>query len=310
LKTRRVLLIADIEDWAYDIIAKSIRNKFKKYECEIVYFKEMINGETVVDANDYDVIMAFFWYDMFVRGNLIKNFDIKKVCVTVQSHNSWLKRGLTTAETIRILSQYAAIGFSSEKLMQKFPQIENKFIIPTGYEPRKFFPTPLPPFEGVLKVCWAGDPETSHHGEVKGYYEYIMPAIEGAENIEMITATRANPIKHENMREFYAKGHIYLCMSANEGTCMPILESMACGRPVISTNVGIAPEVINEKNGWLIKRSVTDLSDALNKCYQNIDKLQEMGDRAFSSVEERVADWSAMYYEKLFDRVFDDYESL
>jgi glycosyltransferase involved in cell wall biosynthesis len=309
MKTRRVLLIADVENWAYDIIAKSIKDKFRKYECDIVYFKDMIRGNTKVDANNYDVIMAFFWYDMFVRGNLIENLDIRKVCVTVQSHNSWLKRGITTEDTVRILNQYAAIGFSSNKLMQKFPQIEKKYWIPTGYEPRKFFPTSLPPFEGRLKVCWAGDPETSHHGEVKGYYEFIMPAVEKTKNIELITATRANPIKHENMREFYARGHIYLCMSANEGTCMPILESMACGRPVISTNVGIAPEVINPENGWLIKRSIEDLSNALNECYENIDKLQTMGHKALQAIEERVADWSAMYYEKLFDRVYDDYNN-
>ena len=103
MKTRRVLLIADVENWAYDIIAKSIKDKFRKYECDIVYFKDMIRGNTKVDANNYDVIMAFFWYDMFVRGNLIENLDIRKVCVTVQSHNSWLKRGITTEDTVRHL---------------------------------------------------------------------------------------------------------------------------------------------------------------------------------------------------------------
>jgi len=305
MKNRKVLMIADVEGWAYDIIAKSIVNKFRKYEADIVYFRDIIKGNTIIDANDYDVIMGFFWYDMFVRGKLIKNFDLNKICVTVQSHNSWLKRNLKVSDTIKILEQYPAVGFCSEKLMNKFPNIKEKYYVPTGYDPQKFFPTPIPPFEGKLKICWAGDPETSHHGDVKGYYEHILPVIEKMENIELITTTKANPIKHGDMGKFYSKGHIYLCMSSNEGTCMPILESMACGRPVISTNVGVAPELINSENGWLIKRNAVDLMKAVNDCYENMGDLQDMGYLSFKSVEERVADWSSMYYEKLFDSVYE-----
>ena len=95
MKNRKVLMVADVEGWAYDIIAKSIASKFRKYEATIVYFKDIIRGTEKVDARDYDVIMGFFWYDMFIRGGLINNFDLSKVCVTVQSHNSWLKRNLT-----------------------------------------------------------------------------------------------------------------------------------------------------------------------------------------------------------------------
>ena len=309
MKNRKVLMVADVEGWAYDIIAKSIQSKFRKYEATIVYFKDIIRGTEKVDARDYDVIMGFFWYDMFIRGDLINNFDLSKVCVTVQSHNSWLKRDLTIIETQKILDQYPAVGFCSEKLMDKFPTIKEKYYVPTGYEPRKFYPSPLPPFEGKLKICWAGDPETAHHGDVKGYYEHILPAIENMDNVELITTTKANPIKHSNMGEFYSKGHVYLCMSANEGTCMPILESMACGRAVISTNAGIAPEVINKKNGWMIPRSTDKLIIAIEECYKNMDSLQEMGAAAFKSVEERVADWSAMYYEELFDSVYEQYQN-
>jgi glycosyltransferase involved in cell wall biosynthesis len=83
---------------------------------------------------------------------------------------------------------------------------------------------------------------------------------------------------------------------------------MACGRPVISTNVGIAPEVIDESNGWIIPRRIDSLRGALEDCFDSMSSLQMMGVNAYKSVEERVSDWSAMYYEKMFDRVFDSYQ--
>ena len=305
MRSRSVLMVADVENWAYDIIAKSIAGKFRKYESTTVYFRDLIRGTDSVDASDYDVVMGFFWYDMLLRGHLIENLDLNKVCVTVQSHNSWLKRNLELGEVEKILEDYPAVGFSSLKLMEKFPGLGNKFYAPTGFETSKFYPRPLPAYEGKLKVCWAGDPETSHHGDVKGFYQHILPAIDSLDFVELITTTKANPIKHSKMGEFYSKGHIYLCMSANEGTPMPLLESMACGRPVISTNAGIAPEVIDENCGWLIPRTTEDLIEALEECYSKINELQRMGVNAYKNVEERVADWSAMYYEKMFDCVWE-----
>ncbi|MAS01671.1 MAG: hypothetical protein CMA42_05870 [Euryarchaeota archaeon] len=305
MKTRRVLLVADIEGWAYDIIAKSIQTKFRKYEADIVYFKDLIRGTKKVDASKYDVIFGFFWYDMFMRGKFIDNLDMAKVCVDIQSHNSWLKRNIDLEMVEKILTQFAATGYSSKKLMRKFPNLNDKFYTPSGYDPRKFFPTPLPTYEGKLKVCWAGDPENAHHGDVKGYYRFIKPAIDGLDNVELITASKKNPIPHDRMREFYSRGHVYLNFSSSEGTPMPVLESMACGRSIITTNVGISEEVVNSSNGWIVSRTKDDLVSVINECHKNIENLQKMGTNAFNSVSERVGDWSAMYYEKLFDCVYD-----
>ena len=306
MKSRRVLLIADVRNWAYDIIAKSIASNFRKYRAEIVYFRDIIDRKISVDGDDYDVIFAFFWYDMLLRGKLIDNLDLNKVCVDVQSHNSWLKRGIEVDEVQTILGNFKSVGFSSRKLMRKFPKLENKFYTPSGYDPRRLRPTPLPTFDGSIKICWAGDPETSHHGDVKGYYEFIKPATERFEDVQLITASKQNRVPHNKMGEFYSRGHIYLNFSSSEGTPMPLLESMACGRPVITTNVGISEEVVKHgDNGWVIPRTLDSLTEAIENCRRNISDLQMMGLKAFQAVEERTYDWSAMYYEKLFDSVWD-----
>lgn len=304
MKSRKVLLVADVKDWAYDFIARSIYTNFRKYEAEIVYFKDLIEKRERVDATDYDVIFAFFWYDMFCRGYLIDNLDLDKVCVGVHSHNSWLKRGISIEEVDNILSNFPATGFISKKLMDKFPMVKGSFLTPTGYNPRYFSPSPLPPFLGKLRVCWAGDPDQSHHGGIKGFYDFIQPVVEEFEEIELVTTTKSDPIKYSMMGNFYSSGHIYVNMSSNEGSPMPVLESMACGRPVISTNVGIVPEILDEDSGWIINRTKNGLRNSLKSALDNLDGLQEMGIRAYKNVEERVGDWSAMHYEKMFDYVY------
>ena len=58
-------------------------------------------------------------------------------------------------------------------------------------------------------------------------------------------------IAHEDMPEYYNGIDIYVCTSRTEGTPNTVLEAMACGVPVISTDVGIVPEVFGEKQKWV-----------------------------------------------------------
>ena len=57
----------------------------------------------------------------------------------------------------------------------------------------------------------------------------------------------------DQMRLLYGALDLYLCTSRIEGGPVPILEAMACERPVISTPVGHVPAVIHhQENGLLI----------------------------------------------------------
>lgn len=57
----------------------------------------------------------------------------------------------------------------------------------------------------------------------------------------------------EKIDEIYYKSVIYVLPSYNEGMPMSILEAMSYGLPIISTNIGSIPSVVNEENGIIIK---------------------------------------------------------
>ena len=62
---------------------------------------------------------------------------------------------------------------------------------------------------------------------------------------------RTNSLR--KMRKFYNLIDVLLFSSTSEGFGLPIIESMACGTPVISTPVGIAPEIIIDTiNSFLV----------------------------------------------------------
>lgn len=69
------------------------------------------------------------------------------------------------------------------------------------------------------------------------------------------------------MPDYYSKIDVLVCSSMIEGTPNPILEAMACGVPVVSTDVGIVPEAFGplQKQFILPERNIDSMHAALNR---------------------------------------------
>ena len=69
------------------------------------------------------------------------------------------------------------------------------------------------------------------------------------------------------------ESQVFVLPSYNEGLPVAILEAMAYGIPVISTNVGSIEEVVNNDNGFIIKPgSINDLAYSIEKLTENEEK--------------------------------------
>lgn len=90
---------------------------------------------------------------------------------------------------------------------------------------------------------------------------------------------------HRKMPHYYRSLFVYVCASDCEGGPIPLLEAMACGVPVITTNVGIVPELIqNGINGIVVKRDVRDIMRALAYLRDPIVR-QAMVDRGLETIK-------------------------
>lgn len=92
-----------------------------------------------------------------------------------------------------------------------------------------------------------------------------------------------------DVRPFIALSHVYVLPSYREGTPRTVLEAMAMGRPVITTDApGCRETVTQEVNGFLVApRSVEELVNAMMKFIVSPELISAMGTSALKVVREK-----------------------
>ena len=110
-------------------------------------------------------------------------------------------------------------------------------------------------------------------------------------------------IPQEEMPKFYNSIDLYVCASKTEGTPLPIIEAMAMGVPVISTDVGIVSEAVGECNKKYIlkERTKEDLINAIKSIIKNKQDFEEISKENIEKVKQW--DWKviAQQYKEFFE---------
>jgi glycosyltransferase involved in cell wall biosynthesis len=89
----------------------------------------------------------------------------------------------------------------------------------------------------------------------------------------------------------YARGaDLAVLPSRGESWGLVIGEAMGCGLPVISSDVGMAHELLGDHRGVLLKNdSVEELTQSMEYCLKNKTKAQEMGKHARAFIVNRYS---------------------
>ena len=302
---KRALLIADSPGWAYDIEAQSIKRHSNSmgWDADIDYVRNLRRKNSTTDLSEYDAVFWLFWYHAISLGPRLQGFDFRKSAVLVSSHVGWQKRGISKSELNKILSSFPGVGASSQKLLEEI-DIEGSIQIPHGVDRSRFRFRRMRK-SSILTLMWVGNPEIGHHGDLKGFNSIIRPVVSELDStkVKLISATPENLVPYEMMPDFYSRGDILLVTSESEGNPMPVIESMHTGRPVISTDVGVVPELVrNGKNGWIIERNRSSLQNAIEEAMKSRTRLAMMGISAKKSVWNRTSKKKAKAVFKLLDR--------
>ncbi len=118
---------------------------------------------------------------------------------------------------------------------------EQVFNIPEGVDTFAFRPEQHKPLE--FTVGWVG----RDHKRFKN--ADLLPQL----GFTYKKATYNDYIPHEEMPEFYGSISVLVNMSEYEGFCRPILEAASNGLPVVSSDVGVAKELLDDD--WIVKGS-------------------------------------------------------
>lgn len=295
MKTLRKIPVTDL---CYDIPARPYANvyydmdgwAFHNIALQIEQIKEMdaVAVSTFPDSpkpSDADVVINLWYGKPEIVENAVSGaFRIQ--CVYDES--------LWTRDP-KFFDLLARSAKSSHVLTGSSPSIVNRlrqafdhdvFYCPDGVDLERFSFRGIQ--DGPLRVGWTGNSDPAVHGSLKGVH-LIKEAMHCFPEIEFVLLDRRGKdswTPHHEMPSWYESIDVILCMSEYEGTPNPVLEGAACGRPWISTNVGLIPEMGN--SGIIVERS----ADALMEALSAIDKdwVKEKG-RIARNVVERKFDW-------------------
>ncbi len=132
--------------------------------------------------------------------------------------------------------------------------------------------------------------------ERKGY-QYLIKAMHGLGNVELRLIGEGNlknnleglaascnvkvnflgKVSHHCLPEYLRNADIFVLPSLNEGMSNAILEAMACGLPIITTDTGGSKELIKD-NGFIVKKAdINELKQAIKLFIQNPELVVQMG---------------------------------
>lgn len=246
------------------------------------------------DINDYQPDIIHAHYGLCC---LVANLQ-RKIPVVSTFHGSDINE-----PQVRLLSKIAIKLskkniFVSQKLMDIVDKPANSIVIPCGVDIKRFYPMDKPTCREVLgmrqdKIYILFSKEFAD--EVKNY-PLAKAAVGGlsydAELLEFYGYTR------EQVPLLYNAVDCCLLTSFTEGSPQFVKEAVACGCPIVSTDVGDAKEVVDEvENSYICSYEKDDV-------IQKLQKAIDMGHMQTTHLNQKYI------HENIANQIFEIYQKV
>ncbi|MFA5054957.1 MAG: glycosyltransferase family 4 protein [Dehalococcoidia bacterium] len=152
----------------------------------------------------------------------------------------------------------------------------------------------------IIKEKYNGKFEISIVGE--GNLEQELRALSASLGADDVVSF-AGYVEHSKLPEIYAGSDIFILPSMNEGMSNTVLEAMACGLPIITTDTGGTRELIKDNGIVLSEVSGAAIADAVLRLMTDDKARREMGRKSRELAEglswEKVAESYLRMYETI-----------
>jgi len=93
-------------------------------------------------------------------------------------------------------------------------------------------------------------------------------------------------ISDENLNEFYNSLDLFLFPSLYEGFGLPVLEAMACGIPVMISNISSLPEIAGDAGILINLRKAEETIEKIKELIKNKKKLKRLSQKSIKRAKE------------------------
>jgi len=198
----------------------------------------------------------------YTKSELIQIYHISEDKITV------VPNGISSLFRPKVLDRD-----SRERTLKRFGFDFDRFILfAATLEPRKNLLTLLDSFEEIAR----------HRGEIglvicgkKGWlYEESLKRIEAL--ARLLKIKYLGYVSDENLVELYNLAEVFVYPSFYEGFGFPPLEAMACGVPVVTSNVSSLPEVVGDAVLKVEPQDKGQIAKAILSVLDNKDLAREI----------------------------------
>jgi L-malate glycosyltransferase len=273
-------------------IAKNGKNLHYQTYANIATYsiKAYIYAKHLMKSSDFGVCHAFFTVPCgYVAMKLKLPYVVSLRGSDVPFYNKrfyLLDKFIFKRSARKIWSNANAVVANSDGLKQLALSTspgQDIAVICNGVDADEFKPAECKKTSSVLKLITVG-----RLVERKGY-EFLIKAVAGNKKVELVLIGEGDMEKrlialakdcganaifmggkpHSQIAEFLQKSDVFVLPSINEGMSNAIMEAMACGLPIISTDTGGAKELVQD-NGFIIEKSSTlEIKKAIDSYVRN-----------------------------------------
>ena len=322
--TKKLILQKDVKQLFHPVIRKYLKkviykasNLFFSKRCDLYWEPNNVPMDLfkpkkiVTTIHDLSVFLYPHWHPkervIFFNENK-KNINKSDLIITVSNYikNEIMEYFKIKEERIKViyLGYYKSFrAIEKEKLSSLFNKynVNFKFILFVGsVEPRKNL-------KNVI-LAYSNLPE-----KYKREYKLLIVGFKGWENSQVMELINKDKnikylgyVDDETLAYLYDKASIFLYPSLYEGFGLPPIEAMACGCPVIVSNVASLPEVCGDAALYVSPDDIDNINHAIQLLLDDSNLREELVKKGVKRTKRFSWDKCAQEHIRAFKKVMDN----